>query len=206
LSGSRDPDDREPRVVIESEAPGPEPLGAGRDPITERLRIRLRESIERNQRAAESDAVKAGAWDAIARALDRVKFPRPIVLIVEDDDPTRLGYIRGLENECEIIACRKVEEAKEAIEVASRLDLVILDLGLPDGHGYDVAAYLRRTDRFVHDPDVIVISAYVTDAIKTLFSRLPGNFSWIEKVSTERISQIKRAIRMTPVKGTPTTK
>lgn len=193
------PDDRE-------DTPVEVPVSSLTREDTGRLRLRLRESIARNESAARSDSIRAGAWDAIARSLDRVRAPRPVVLVVEDDDPTLRGYVRGLEGECDVVACRNVEEGKLAIEKASALDLVILDLALPDGSGYDVAAYLRSTDKFKAVPDVLVISAYVSDGVKRLFSKLPGHFAWIEKVSPERITQIKAAIRPTPIKGTPTTK
>lgn len=186
------------RIIVEPEVSSGE---MPREDSTARLRLRFRESVARNERAASS-GIQPGAWDAIARALDVVKSPRPVVLVVEDDEPTLRGYIRGLESECDVLDCRKVEEAKAAIERAPRLDLVILDIGLPDGSGYDVAAYLRSTPRFALEPNILVISAYVTSSIKHLFSRLPGHVGWIEKVSHDRIEQIKRQIVPTPSRGT----
>lgn len=204
MSGSHDRrDDDTPvlgrrRVVVEHE---PQEGEVPREDSTGRLRLRLREAIERNERATSSD-IRTGAWDAIARALDIVKSPRPVVLVVEDDDPTLRGYIRGLQEECDVLACRNVEEGKVAIEKAPRLDLVILDIGLPDGSGYDVAAYLRSTPRFSLEPGILVISAYVSPSNKHLFSRLPGRVSWIEKVSPDRIQEIKKSITPTPIRGT----
>jgi CheY-like chemotaxis protein len=188
------------RVNIESEVPEPR-----HDPETGQLRLRLRGEIERSEKASPSP-ITTGAWDAIARSLDLVRSPRPVVLIVEDDPPTRWGYIHGLEDECECIPCGNVEEAKNVIDAASRLDLVILDMGLPDGSGYDVASHLRMTARFAREPDVLVISAYVNENIKKLFSRLPGPTYWISKVDKGVVDAIKSRLRRTPPVGTAVVK
>ena len=80
------------------------------------------------------------------------------VLIVDDDAASRLILARRLARE----GHRTVEAAsgKSALEVASAepIDLILLDMLLPDVDGYDVLTQLKADARLRHIP-VIVISA-----------------------------------------------
>jgi two-component system KDP operon response regulator KdpE len=84
-----------------------------------------------------------------------IKPKSPVVLIVEDEKLIR-RFVRGaLEDE----DCRVVEAATSAqglLEAAaSKPDLVILDLGLPDGNGIDFIGDLRGWS----DVPILVLSA-----------------------------------------------
>ena len=79
----------------------------------------------------------------------------PVVLIVEDEKLIRRFVRSALEDE----GCRVVEAATSAqglLEAAaSKPDLVILDLGLPDGNGIDFIGDLRGWS----DVPILVLSA-----------------------------------------------
>ena len=62
------------------------------------------------------------------------------VLVVEDDDAIAEPLVAGLEREGFDVA--RVSTAAAAL-AAPPADLVLLDLGLPDGHGFEVCRQLR---------------------------------------------------------------
>jgi len=77
------------------------------------------------------------------------------VLIVEDDDAIATPLARGLEREG--LAVDRVETGTDALDrsAASRFDVVLLDLGLPDRDGFDVCRQLRARS----DVPIIVVTA-----------------------------------------------
>ena len=83
-------------------------------------------------------------------------------LIVEDQD--RLGRFlqQGL-TECAYTVCwvRTCADASDAL-VETNYDVIILDLGLPDGAGLDVCAEIRRWS----GAPIIVLSARHAEADK----------------------------------------
>jgi two-component system KDP operon response regulator KdpE len=84
------------------------------------------------------------------------------LLIIEDDAPIR----RALRNALGDVAERILEAptGREGIDLAAteRPDLVILDLGLPDGHGIDVCREIRAWSR----APIVVLSARHSDEEK----------------------------------------
>jgi len=77
------------------------------------------------------------------------------VLIVEDDDAIATPLAKGLEREG--LAVDRVETGNDALDLsaASRFDVVLLDLGLPDRDGFDVCRELRARS----DVPIIVVTA-----------------------------------------------
>ena len=67
--------------------------------------------------------------------------PRPVVLIVEDDETTRYTNRRALESAFEIIEATTAKEALAAID--REPDLVLLDLQLPDLDGFEVCRRIK---------------------------------------------------------------
>lgn len=67
------------------------------------------------------------------------------ILLVEDDLPIAENVMLGLEREG--FACSHVILGAACLEFiqTSRVDLVILDVGLPDSNGFDVCKAIRRT-------------------------------------------------------------
>jgi two-component system, OmpR family, KDP operon response regulator KdpE len=81
--------------------------------------------------------------------------PRPLVLIVEDEPQMRRFLKTALEvQEFRVV---EVETAKDALVAATthNPEVILLDLGLPDGDGVDLARHVREWSRV----PIIVISA-----------------------------------------------
>ncbi len=76
------------------------------------------------------------------------------ILIVEDDRGLREGIELALKREdFTFVLCESISEAEAAIEAQPELDLILLDLNLPDGSGYDL---LRRIKDSRNIPVVII--------------------------------------------------
>jgi DNA-binding response OmpR family regulator len=85
----------------------------------------------------------------LPNSVDRVPSA---VLVVEDDELIAASLVRALTvNGYSATACGTVSAALQALDAAPP-DLVLLDLGLPDGEGSDVALHAAR-----HHPTVPVI-------------------------------------------------
>lgn len=67
------------------------------------------------------------------------------ILLVEDDLPIAENVIVGLEREGFVCSHLMLGSACEAFLLAHPVDLVILDVGLPDANGFDVCKTIRRT-------------------------------------------------------------
>jgi len=90
--------------------------------------------------------------------------PAPLrVIIVEDQLPTRLQLEKFLQQQpgCTLIgACGTVHEALVLIH-ATKPDLILLDIGLPDGSGFDILEQMRPVQS-----KVIFITTYQEYAIR----------------------------------------
>jgi DNA-binding NarL/FixJ family response regulator len=83
------------------------------------------------------------------------------LMLVEDDTAFReaLAFVLDKEQELEVVAqAGSLAEAREALDggLEGRLDLVLIDLLLPDGDGTDLIAELRRSHPSIK---VMVLSA-----------------------------------------------
>jgi two-component system KDP operon response regulator KdpE len=88
--------------------------------------------------------------------------PLPVVIVIEDEPNLRRFVRMSLESEgCQVYEADTVKRG--LIEAATRKpDMVVLDLGLPDGDGVDFIRDLRGWS----DIPVIVLSARTTEADK----------------------------------------
>lgn len=103
--------------------------------------------------------------------IDEIKFH---ILIVEDDRPLAGGLCRALQNEkTETVSCHTLREAeklldgRESVSAAlnqetavgadarTAFDLVVLDVNLPDGNGFDFLQQIKAK----HDICVIMLTA-----------------------------------------------
>jgi two-component system, OmpR family, KDP operon response regulator KdpE len=88
------------------------------------------------------------------------------VLLVEDDRELRATLREALEVEgYRVLASASLADANAVLAHASQheaIDLVLLDLGLPDGDGESLLAAIRRE----HNTPVVVISARESDGSK----------------------------------------
>jgi two-component system, chemotaxis family, chemotaxis protein CheY len=87
----------------------------------------------------------------------------PHVLIV-DDSPTirRMVRVTLTPLSMEVIEAASGLEAIEQLAVAS-VNLIVLDLNMPDMHGLDVLGFVRASQKFQHIP-VIVLTTRNDDA------------------------------------------
>ena len=77
---------------------------------------------------------------------------KPRILLVEDNASTRFGFVQYFTDEGYAIReAARLSEAREAIAI-QRFDVVILDLNLPDGNGFDFIETVR-----VADPSIPII-------------------------------------------------
>jgi two-component system cell cycle response regulator DivK len=85
------------------------------------------------------------------------KFPTYIALVVEDDAPglailsvmlRRLGVRTVME--------RYASDAVDRAKKMTKVDMIFLDLGLPDGDGYEVLAQLKQEPNLKNVPIVAV--------------------------------------------------
>jgi CheY-like chemotaxis protein len=114
---------------------------------------------------AESSQAEIAGWvrkpldeTALTRALERtIGTPAraPRVLLVEDDPAlARVVMTMFEEHGIQVIHAQSGREAIEASQNANP-DLLILDVGLPEGDGFDVVKWLRQQDRMARVPLVI---------------------------------------------------
>lgn len=94
--------------------------------------------------------------------------PHIRVLLVDDHDVVREGLERILARCDDVEIAGEAASGQQALALAARLapDLVLLDLSLPDVHGLEVLARLRRLEPAphvvvltVHDDDEVVLGA-----------------------------------------------
>ena len=91
----------------------------------------------------ELPAIEPAAHSGVATPATKIAMPRR-VLIIEDDDDARdsLAELLRLDDHQVSVAC----DGKDGVELAGSLapDFVLIDIGLPDMDGYEVARRLRN--------------------------------------------------------------
>ncbi|MBI2202254.1 MAG: response regulator [Candidatus Rokubacteria bacterium] len=115
--------------------------------------------------------------------------PRPAILVV-DDEPEMCALFEEILSveKAEILSARTGVEAL-AIARRTRLDLVLLDLRLPDVGGTEVLRRLRRLD---DDLPVVMVTAHGSAETVRTSMRL-GAFDYVTKPFD--IREIQRVIR-----------
>lgn len=114
------------------------------------------------------------------------------ILFVEDDDAIALGLLYSLEKEgYQMTHCKTVKCACQAIE-EQRFDLLLLDVGLPDGNGYDICRYAKQRQ----DIPVIFLTA-MDDEVNIVMGLDMGGDDYISKPFRVRelLSRIKSVMR-----------
>lgn len=113
--------------------------------------------------AAKAAAVLADTGAYLAERSSRARNPKPpgetTVLIVEDDpDQLALADLRVSAAGYKVRAVGSVSELTRYLEQDDVPDLVLLDVMLPDGNGFDVLSKLRRQASFASLP-IIMLTA-----------------------------------------------
>ena len=79
----------------------------------------------------------------------------PTILFVEDDTTIAMGVEYSLKQDgFEVSLAYRLEEARDLLK-NTPFDLVLLDLGLPDGSGFELCKEIRATG----DTPIIILSA-----------------------------------------------
>ncbi len=117
------------------------------------------------------------------------------ILLVEDDESIRLGLRYYLEQESyQVLENSTVKEAIRTVEGDPEIDLILLDLNLPDGNGFD----LFRTIKEKHDIPVIFLTANDLE-VSIVMGLDMGADDYITKPfkARELISRMKAVLRRT---------
>jgi two-component system chemotaxis response regulator CheY len=87
------------------------------------------------------------------------------VLIV-DDSPTIRRMVAASLRSLQETQFEEAGNGLEAIENLSRsaVDLMVLDLNMPDMHGLEVIQFVRSHDRFKHIPIIVLTTKYDADS------------------------------------------
>jgi DNA-binding response OmpR family regulator len=120
----------------------------------------------------------------------------PEILFVEDDKTIATGVKYSLTREgFEVRLAQRLEEARAQLK-NKRFDLVLLDLGLPDGSGFD----LCREVRAAGDTPVIILSAR-DEEVNVVMGLDMGADDYITKPFRlgELVSRIHAVLRRRPV-------
>lgn len=110
------------------------------------------------------------------------------VLVVEDDDAVAEPLVDGLRrNGLDPV---RVRFAHEVLNAAQSVDVVLLDLGLPDGDGLEVL----RAMRLVNDVPVIILSARGHEADRVIGLEFGADDYVVKPFSVREVSARIRAI------------
>lgn len=105
--------------------------------------------IEADAKLAEATLERTGAWIAEDRLWNRPPAVKPAsettVLIVEDDpDQLALADLRVALAGYKVRVARDARELLEALRIPPLPDILLLDVMLPVGNGFDILANLRK--------------------------------------------------------------
>ncbi len=109
--------------------------------------------IAAQAQAAETTLARAGAWIAEDRLKNRPAAPKApaetTVLIVEDDpDQLTLADLRVSMAGYRVRVARSARELLDDLRTQSLPDILLLDVMLPDGNGFDILSRLRKHPKF----------------------------------------------------------
>jgi two-component system response regulator RegX3 len=119
---------------------------------------------------------------------------RRTILLVEDEESITAPLAEALEREG--FETRVARTAGESLELAGRVDpdLVLLDLMLPDGTGFDVCRELRRTSRV----PIIMLTARGDEADRVVGLELGADDYVVKPFSArEVVARIRAVLRRT---------
>lgn len=89
------------------------------------------------------------------------------ILVIEDDPTVRTLVKAVLEHRGNSVSIAKTASEGENLAVTNRYDMIILDLRLPDGNGYDVCSTIRSKN--IATPVLVLSAEHETDVkIKVL--------------------------------------
>ena len=129
---------------------------------------------------------------------------RPRILVVEDELAILQPLLRALDREgFETVSACSVAEATAVVDRGG-LDLVVLDLGLPDGDGRDVCRHVRADS----DLPVIILTARGSEVDRVVGLELGADDYVVKPFSSAELAAriravLRRATRPAGVPGRP---
>jgi DNA-binding response OmpR family regulator len=136
---------------------------------------------------------------------------RQTIMIVEDDPAiARLLEVYLTERGYHVLLATRGEDAID-LSQQQDIDLILLDIRLPDISGYDVGATLRSTPQTQNIP-IVVLTAYTErqnkmDAYEMgaeVFLSKPFDIEEVHQVIRNNLESAKRQAQQNPVTGLPT--
>ena len=114
------------------------------------------------------------------------------ILLVEDNETIIMGLKYSLEQEnFQVISAKSVAESKEKIK-QEKIDIVLLDVSLPDGNGFDICKEIKEKQ----DIPVIFLTAQDEETSVVLGLDLGADDYIVKPFRTrELISRIKSVLR-----------
>lgn len=80
----------------------------------------------------------------------------PTVLVVDDDRLNRLMLAEVLQGECRVVLAKDGPSALQRARCEAEIDLVLLDVAMPDMSGYDVLRELQSNERTASIPVIFI--------------------------------------------------
>lgn len=144
--------------------------------FTGRRAPRLPEPLEEDKRRLAKTAVVAGATllrsgsfiadERVANlpALDKALGKTFILLVEDDPDQAALAQLRLRLTGYQVRTVEKARHLSRTLREDARPDLVLLDVMLPDGNGFDLLAKLRASPEFATLPVIMLtVKAELSD-------------------------------------------
>ncbi|MEX1062365.1 MAG: response regulator transcription factor [Balneolaceae bacterium] len=101
-----------------------------------------------------------------------VKMNEMQILVVEDDPAVRTLVKAILEHNGGIVTIARTAKEGESLALRTGYDMIILDLSLPDGNGYDICSSIRNSDI---DSPVLFLSAQQETDVKIKCLKVGGD-------------------------------
>jgi DNA-binding response OmpR family regulator len=110
------------------------------------------------------------------------------VLVVDDAESSRYALSRGLRAE----GFQTVEAAAgaQALELAEYVSAVVLDVHLPDVHGFEVCRLLRGNPKTAGVPVIHVSAVYVTDEDRIAGEQAGADAYMVSPVDTTHLATV----------------
>ena len=89
-------------------------------------------------------------------------------ILIVDDNEVNLDILLSILNDYDVIPAKSGSSALEILS-AEKIDLVLLDIMMPDMNGFDVCKYLKFDDKTKHIPVMFITAKHGADDIKKGF-------------------------------------
>jgi CheY-like chemotaxis protein len=140
-------------------------------------RMRVANPVPRDDPRPEASSTGARRW--------------PRVLVVEDEEATRVAIVRGLAPEYEVIAASNGREGLKAASETS-LDAIITDIGMPEMDGITMVDRIRRMREATVVPVIFMTAETAPERVVAGLS-LEGTSYLVKPVDLDLLDQELRS-------------